>query len=317
MRNAIYKVLNALVRLIPGPILWRMLRAMHHHMDIADRVGYTVYPQAFYSPFPIPHEIDVVQLKSRRSLPGVHFNLAEAKTLLRELARYSAEAKEFLKDRPADSIVNWGKTYPDCDTTTLYAMLRHLKPKRYVEVGLGYSSKCSTAALQRNQMEGNSCQCTFIEPYPGERLGDFKLPGEFIKEMVQKVPLERFTQLEAGDVLFIDTSHILKVQNDVEYELIHILPSLKPGVLVHIHDIFSPYDYPEEWLLGTGPQRGAANEQYALECLLSGGGDWEVVLPVYLLWREHRELLAQVVDSTGRPAAFWIRKLRKSPIQMV
>ncbi len=74
-------------------------------------------------------------------------------------------------------------------------------------------------------------------------------------------------------MLFIDTSHVIKVQNDVEFELIHLLPSLKSGVIVHVHDIFTPYDYPAEWLIGSGPNRGGNNEQYALECLLSGGTD--------------------------------------------
>ena len=81
-----------------------------------------------------------------------------------------------------------------------------------------------------------------------------------------------FSELKAGDVLFIDTSHVLKCQNDVEWELLHILPSLKPDVHVHIHDIYTPYEQPEDWLLGRYAP-GASNEQYAVECLLSGGTD--------------------------------------------
>jgi hypothetical protein len=140
-----------------------------------------------------------------------------------------------------------------------------------------------------------------------------KLPGEFLRQKVEQVPLERFQRLDAGDVLFIDTSHVIKVQNDVEFEFLHILPLLKPGVVVHIHDIFTPYDYPAEWLVGNGPNRGGNNEQYALECLLSGGADWEVVLPVFLLWKDHREALRPLVESNGRPGAFWIRKMTAFP----
>jgi hypothetical protein len=187
-------------------------------------------------------------------------------------------------------------------------MLRHLKPKRYIEVGCGYSSRVSAAALKRNEAEGHVCKALFIEPYPPPYLEEMKLPGEFLKEKIENVPLGRFQELEAGDVLFIDTSHVIKVQNDVECELLHVLPSLKAGVNVHVHDIMTPYDYPEEWLVGSGPNRGGNNEQYALECLMSGGGDWEVLLPVHLLWREQRVELGKLVKSEDRPAAFWMRK---------
>src|SRR5258708_3371445 len=175
-------------------------------------------------------------------------------------------------------------------------------------VGWGYGASASRGAIKDKGVEGPPGQSTLIEPYPPPHLSDMKLPGEFIRKKVQEVPLEQFQQLEAGDVLFIDTSHVIKVQNDVEYELLHILPSLKPGVIVHIHDIFTPYDYPAEWLIGSGPNLGGNNEQYALECLLSGGGDWEVLLPLYLVWREHRQALQSFADTEERPAAFWIRK---------
>ena len=143
-----------------------------------------------------------------------------------------------------------------------------------------------------------------------------KLPGQFIPKKIQQVPLEHFQQLESGDVLFIDTSHVIKVQNDVEYELLHILPSLKLGVIIHIHDIFTPYDYPAEWLIGSGPNYGGNNEQYALECLLSGGSHWEILLPVHLLWREHRQALQTLLYTEHRPAAFWIRKTHGNPPDM-
>jgi hypothetical protein len=311
MRYQIYKLFNFLVGLIPAPLLRRQLRTLHRYAPIADRVGYQVHPQVFYNPFPDPKEVDLEKLKRKRSLPGVDFNLAESRRLLPQLAAYSAEVGTFLKSRPGD-IPRWDDTYPVCDTGTLYAMLRHLKPKCYLEVGCGYSSRASAAALRRNAEEGHPCEAAYIEPYPPPYLDELNLPGEFIHKKIEQVPPERFQRLQAGDVLFIDTSHVIKVQNDVEYELIHLLPVLNAGVYVHVHDIMSPYDYPAEWLVGDGPNRGGSNEQYALECLLSGGGDWEVVLPVHLLWREHRDLLRQVVDSDGRPAAFWIRKVRRT-----
>lgn len=314
MRFALFKLFNSLVGMVPAPLMRRTLRAMMYHPEIADRVGYTVYPQVFYSPFPDPKEVDVAKTKIPRDLPGVYFNFVETKNLMSNLARYSAETNEFIKNRPSEVLARWNLTYPRTDSATLYAMLRHLKPKRYIEVGCGWSTRCSTAALKRNQAEGHVCKSTFIEPFPPPYLDQQNLPGDFIKEKIERVPLELFQQLEAGDVLFIDTSHVLKIQNDVEWELIHILPTLKAGVIVHIHDIFCPYDYPIEWTVGPGVQRGGINEQYALECLMSGGGDWDVILPVHQLWRDHRALLAQLFDAPDdrRTNAFWIRKLRKT-----
>ncbi|HWF20226.1 MAG TPA: class I SAM-dependent methyltransferase [Verrucomicrobiae bacterium] len=310
MRYQLYKLFNAFVRVIPIPILRRMLRTMREFPDIADRVGYTVYPQVFYNPFPEPQQVDLVKLKKKRNLPGVNFNMDETNRLMGEFLKSAAEIQGFIKNRPANTLKIWDDTYPVCDSAILYAMLRHLKPRNYIEVGCGWSSRCSAAALERNQLEGHPCNASFIEPYPPPHLIEVKLPGEFLKQKIEQTPLEFFLRLEAGDVLFIDTSHVIKTQNDVEYEFIQILPALKSGVIVHIHDICSPYDYPAEWLVGTGPNRGGNNEQYALECLLSGGGDWEVIFPVYLLWKDHRAKLAQLIDSERWPAAFWMRKLK-------
>jgi hypothetical protein len=307
MRHQLYKLFNSTVGFIPGPVLRRFLRALHVHPDLARRAGYHVYPQVFYNPFPDPLQVDAAKLEAKRSLPGIDLRVTEALRLVRELSPYSAETNQFLQNRAGD-VARWDLTYPLCDTGTLYAMLRHLKPRRYIEVGCGFSSRASAAALGANAAAGHPCESTFIEPYPPKYLGEMKLPGRFIKKKIEQVPLELFQLLEAGDVLFIDTSHVIKVQNDVEYELLHILPSLRAGVNVHIHDIFTPYDYPAEWLIGSGPNRGGNNEQYAVECLLSGGTDWEVLLPVHLLWREHRPALQTLVDADDRPAAFWIRK---------
>ncbi len=306
MRYQLYRLFNFAVGLIPAPILSRLLRALQAHPQIATRVGYQVYRQVFYNPFPNPGEVDLEKLKLKRFLPGIDLRVTESLELLRELSYFSAEVEKFLKNR-SGNLPAWDMTYPPADSATLYSMLRHFKPRRYIEVGCGYSSRASVAALHENASDGHMCQATFIEPYPPPYLTELNLPGEFIQK-IEQVPLERFQQFAAGDVLFIDTSHVIKVQNDVEYELLRVLPSLKPGVIVHIHDIFTPYDYPAEWLVGDHPNHGGNNEQYALECLLSGGGDWDVLLPAHLLWREHRSAFESLIKSDERPAAFWMQK---------
>lgn len=310
MRHKLRITFDALIGAIPAPLLKGFLKTFHNHPDLAERVGFQVYPKVFYSPFPDPAMVDIQRLREKRLLPGINIDTAKTLALLEHISRFTDEMGQFPRNR-ADQSITWSHTYPSLDTAALYAMIRYLKPRRYIEIGCGWSSHVSSAAILRNHSEGIACEALYIEPYPPAHLAEVKLPGVFLQEKVERVPLDSFQRLEAGDVLFIDTSHVIKVQNDVEHEFLRILPSLRAGVNVHIHDIFTPYDYPEEWLIGSGSNRGGGNEQYALECLLSGGNDWEVVLPVHMLWREHRTQLSKLLPgATDRPAAFWIRKAR-------
>jgi hypothetical protein len=312
MRHTFRRIFNSFVAGLPPWMLRGFFKTFITHQYVAERAGFQVYPKVFYSPLPDPSEIDEARLGERRDLPGIEINLEKSLELLRQLCAFAPELEQFPRN-PATHSIEWHHTYPSFDTATLYAMLRHVKPKRYVEVGCGYSTRVSAAAIRRNANDGVMCECTFIEPFPAPHFQRDELPGEFIQRKVQDVPLEIFRRLSAGDVLFIDTSHVIKVQNDVEHELLRILPSLAAGVHVHVHDIMTPYDYPPDWLVGNSPTRGGNNEQYALECLLSGGSDWIVTLPVHYLWRERLEALQQLLPkAVDRPAAFWIRKQSRS-----
>jgi hypothetical protein len=307
MRYFLRRTFDSCMATLPPSVLRGFFKTFVNRNDLAERAGFQVYPKVFYSPFADPAEVNIPALSEPRALPGVSIDEPRVLALVEELAVFKAELDQF--PRNPNGSVTWSETYPTFDTIALYSMLRRIKPKRYVEVGCGWSSRASIAALKRNQDEGASCESLFIEPYPAPYFLELQLPGEFLRQKIQDVPLDRFKKLESGDVLFIDTSHVLKVQNDVEYELTRVLPSLKRGVWVHVHDIFTPYDYPAEWLVGNGPNRGANNEQYALEILISGGQDWEVTLPLYWLWRQHRRVMERWMrGATDRPQAIWIRK---------
>jgi hypothetical protein len=276
--------------------------------DLADRAGFHVCPAVFWSPVPDPREIDLPGLLQRRALPAVDLREKHALATLAALTAFAPEIQQIPRHRSPDCPI-WLENdgYNDFDAASLYAMIRWLKPKRYVEVGCGLSTRASTLALARNAAEGSKTESLFIEPFPGPNFVGLPLPGPHLEQKIQHVPLEIFTKLEAGDVLFIDTSHVLKTQSDVEHELLRVLPSLQAGVWVHIHDIFTPFDYPEEWI--TGHPRGGNNEQYALECLLSGGDRWKIELPVYYLFREFQSALqALCPGGFQRPGAFWITR---------
>jgi hypothetical protein len=299
-------LLDAFLGIIPHAVLKAVLQSLHATPEIPGRLGFQVYPKMYASPLPDPAELDFSKLDQRRSLPGVNVDVIRARELMGELTRFASEIEELPRDATGKN-VEWAHTFPSFDTAALYAMLRHIKPHRYIEIGCGYSSRVSAMALKRNKEEGHSCEALYIEPFPPAHLEPKQLPGRFLRHSIQETPLDEFRCLENGDVMFIDTSHVLKTQNDVVFELLEILPLLNKGVTIHVHDVFTPYDYPEEFL--RGPLWGGPNEQYALECLISGGAVWKILLPMYALWREAPECVEQLLGGAkDRPASIWLYK---------
>lgn len=165
------------------------------------------------------------------------------------------------------------------DAAALFCMLRHFKPKRMIEVGSGFST---AATLDTADQHMPDLQLTCIEPNP-ERLRARLLPKddvEIIEKPVQDVPLSRFGELEAGDVLFIDSTHVVKSGSDVVWLYLHVLPTLAPGVLVHVHDVHWPFEYPRQWII----EGRDWNEQYLLAAFLTHNDAWEIMLMTGWLW---------------------------------
>lgn len=161
------------------------------------------------------------------------------------------------------------------DGLMLHAMIRDRKPKRIIEIGSGFSSACTADTVDR-YLDGE-CELTFVEPHPERLLGLLGARAQrsrIFNVPVQAVPPPLFDELEAGDILFIDSSHVFRTASDVCVELFEILPRLKPGVMVHIHDIFWPFEYPKDWIID---QNRSYNEAYAVRAFLSGNPHWNVV----------------------------------------
>ncbi len=190
----------------------------------------------------------------------------------------------------------------------LQAMLRHFRPQRVIEVGCGWSSLV-TARVNREYFDG-SINFTCIEPYPPDFLGDgVDGVSQLIVSPVEQVPVDTFLALRAGDVLFIDTSHTVKTGGDVVFLLQEVLPRLADGVVVHIHDIFLPWDYPKEWVM-TGR---AWNEQYAVRAFLAFNAAFEILLGVGWMSYFQSDIFAAVLP--GYPELYpdgggslWIRR---------
>lgn len=155
------------------------------------------------------------------------------------------------------------------DLIALYGLLASRRPRRYIEVGSGNSTLIARRAIRDHSL---ALHVTSIDPRP--RADIDLLCDRVLRQPLEEVDLSRFDALEAGDVMFLDGSHRTLMNSDVTVALLEVLPRLKPGVLVHIHDVFLPYDYPPSWA------GRYYSEQYLLAAWLLAGGDrLEVLLP--------------------------------------
>jgi predicted O-methyltransferase YrrM len=196
--------------------------------------------------------------------------------------------------------------YPPLDAWVLEAMLRHHRPSRVIEMGSGHSTLV-TAQVIREHLPGCDLRC--VEPYPPPYLSDVPEIAELVPRRVQEVPLDWFATLDAGDVLFIDTSHTVKTGNDVLWIYEEIVPRVRPGVVIHVHDIFLPFDYPRAWL---EEGRGWA-EQYLLRAFLAFNPAFPVEFATVWMLHHHPEVIAAAFPGHAAQASqgagsIWFRR---------
>ena len=213
------------------------------------RCGVIVLPVHYYAPVATVPELERTRgLWARKSdLPGIAVDIdAQIARLEATCAPYRDEYTGNTEYKRAVGL-GAGPGYGFIEAQVLHAFVRAHKPRQVIEIGSGVSTLCMVSAAARNAAEGAPCDVTCVEPHPSEvlktmaRVALFDVP-------VQEVPLAMFERLDRGDLLFIDSSHVVKVGGDVNYLVLDVLPRLKPGVVVHFHDIYLPYDYPRDVL---------------------------------------------------------------------
>jgi hypothetical protein len=213
------------------------------------RFGVTIMPAHYYTP--VPNIVDLEKTRAvwakKSDLPGIEVDLeAQGQHLLDTCLPFQSEYGGDM-DALAVGTRRFGPGFGYIETQALHAMIRALKPARIIEVGSGVSTYCMVQAASLNQREsGQETDITAIEPNPSEPLRS--LPVNLIDQPVQTVDYERFQALSRGDLLFIDSTHTVKAGGDVNFLILEVLPRLQPGVVVHFHDIYLPYDYQRDLL---------------------------------------------------------------------
>lgn len=270
-------------------------------------------PGHFYNPIPDLNEVNQYEYTFENNVEealansGIDLNFESQRNLLNSfLKTYQILPFQAEKTERFRYFFN-NNNYSYSDSIFYHSMLLHFKPKRVIEIGSGYSS---CALLDTNEVHfDNAIECTFIEPYP-ELLQSLIRKDDKIKlveKKIQEVDLSYFSELEANDVLFIDSSHVLKAGSDLNHILFKILPVLKQGVIIHFHDIFYPFKYPSNWI---NDHKRAWNEIYALRLFMSHNTNYKIVIfNTYLqtkLKNWFRENMPLCLKNEG--GSIWIQK---------
>ncbi len=272
-------------------------------------------PGHYYSPVISPEEVkakeDYLFTISSNKIPGIELNEEKQMLLLNELfANYPSIPFDHEKQNDLRYYYH-NNAYAYSDGIFLNLMMRHFKPKRIIEIGAGYSS---VAMMDTNELFfNNSIALTFIEPFP-ERFYSLCKPGDkalhtIIVKNLQDIDQSLFETLEDGDFLFIDSTHVSKTGSDVNKILFEIMPLLKKGVFIHFHDIFYPFEYPKEWVLGWSGF--GWNEIYLVKAFLMHNHDYGIILFNTFLEHFHEDWFRNNMPLClkDRGGSLWIRKL--------
>jgi predicted O-methyltransferase YrrM len=314
-------VVGTLQRLAPrrrDQVVDRLLRpVLRRAFEIGQRAGIHLTPSTFYSPIPDTRNLPASLWEPRTELPGVDLRERAQLELLDELSSAWKREYDALPTDPAGPgeaprFYLRNRRFGAVDAEIAYAMVRRHKPRRVVEIGSGQSTLLLLDAMRANERDGAFGQITACEPYPDDYVREAAADSRLTLEAapLQDVPLDVFTALGKNDVVFIDSSHVCRIGSDVQYELLEILPRLAPGVLVHIHDIFLPAEYPRDWVVRN---HRFWNEQYVLQAFLAFNSAFEVVWGSSLMHLRHPDRLAEAVasydEATQHPGSLWIRRV--------
>jgi hypothetical protein len=253
-------------------------------------------------------------LAKEHPLYGIDMREEEQRKLLTELFKPYEEEYQMVSRKNAFGLKESEMpSFAPINALALYAFIRHFKPKKMIEVGSGMSTKISATALIRNEQEGHAAQFIAIEPYPSKELQKgYDGLNRLYARKVEDVELEVFKELGNNDILFIDSSHAVKVLGDVNHLYLNVIPQLNPGVIIHIHDIFFPVDYLPHHFFNKGIKQ-IWQEQYLLHAFLMFNQEFEVLSSLSYLhckFQDELKVLFPWYHVNRWPSSFWMRRKR-------
>jgi hypothetical protein len=294
--------LNRLIRRIGGHVnkrsLSRFIASKSFHF-FERYLKLHITPVDYYSPIPNTYELDPKIFEKIYDETGIDWNVSGQLDYLDKIfAKYSDEYTP---------TANIGLTL--VDSFILYAMIRETKPKVMIEVGSGESTKISLQAIEMNEKEGEACIFYAVEPYPPDSLRQIsKKHFKLIDKKVEEVSLDL---LITGDLLFIDSSHVFRIGNDVSYEILEIIPKLKKGAIIHWHDIMIPGNYWKDWV-----DKGTMfwNESYLLHAFLLFNDTFKIIWGSRYMQLNHgmemRRRFHYFDPMEHRCTSFWVQRVK-------
>lgn len=270
--------------------------------------GFHLTPVHYYQPIPEVKSLPAHLFEEEHPMAGVDMNVDTQLLLLTSIfPQFREEYNKFPRKQtsiPHEFYLD-NEMFSGTDALALYCVIRHFKPRRIIEIGGGFSTRMMAQACVRN---GN-VELVTIDPYPDPILMS-GFPGltRCIPARVQDLDLNMFQELQEGDILFIDSSHVVRCGGDVKHLYLKVLPILRKGVIVHAHDIFFPYEYPRSWVL---EQFRFYSEQYLLQAFLMFNSEFEVLLCNSYLGRKHVEELRKVFPLSpwwSYGGSFWMSR---------
>ena len=266
-----------------------------------ERHGFHVTPVHFYEPIPDTRSLPETLWRHPSELAGINMDDSMQLDLLRN---HFSKFRDEYHNLPVEPAPGQKRPFRGVDALVAYCMIRHFQPESIVEVGSGWSSLVLGQAAAKNKNSALTC----IDPFPGDLLRN-GFPGlrSLLEKKIQEIDLEFFSQLGSGDLLFIDSSHTVKIGGDVNYLFLEVLPRLRPGVIVHVHDIFLPFEYRRDWVLD---EFRFWTEQYLLQAFLAFNSEFEVLLANSYVNHYHQEDLKAAFPglSSWAGGSFWMRR---------
>lgn len=313
--------LRAVLRVVLPPLaalfspFFALVARTGYGVEICRRFGFQPVRLHYYQPIPRYESVPEGVFEEPGRYPGFAIDPEKTRATLAELARYGAEASWPREPRPLGEYTAANDNFGFSSAALLHSFIRANGARKVIEIGGGYSSLITMAALEKNHgLGGYHFAC--VEPFPSKWLkaaiAARNASATLIEKPVETLDPAVLADLGAGDILFIDSSHCVRLASDVNFLYLQVLPRLAPGVIIHIHDIYLPYEYPRVHFFGAN--KLFWNEQYLLAAVLSENRNFEILLPGFFAQRnmesEFKAAFPHYDSARDRKtSSFWLRRV--------